>query len=480
MSTSLSPNTQAILLLTAPLIAGRSEPNSDLLTPGEYKRFARHLHQLSKEPADLLASGADAIVQDSAGVIESDRLRRLLGRGFALSQAIDRWQSRAIWVVSRADADYPQRLKDRLREDRPAILYGCGERSILDRGGLAVVGSRDVDDALVEYTQAVGRLTAKARKALVSGGARGIDQAAMRGALEAGGMVSGVLADSLEKSAMNREHRSLLMEGQLVLISPYDPGAGFNVGNAMQRNKLIYAFSDAALVVNSDFEKGGTWAGAVEQLGKLKLVPVYVRSTGQSSKAFAALIQKGALPWPNPEDADGLVAVLEHLPPPTPSTAMPSQLSLTGQDSLLVTEPVHRAVLRPITALVTEAPVLIESDVPAVQAEIAVKGHAEPTVAEIAVDAMPAPTAESNPADELAELAKKSILRVLKAPKTMGELVDALRITETQLKVWLNALVEDGTIRKTKKKNVLYELPAADLIDLCTSSGATKKTDSKP
>jgi DNA processing protein len=63
------------------------------------------------------------------------------------------------------------------------------------------------------------------------------------------------------------------MEGQLVLVSPYDPGAGFNVGNAMQRNKLIYALADAALVVNSDFEKGGTWTGAVEQLDKLKLVP---------------------------------------------------------------------------------------------------------------------------------------------------------------------------------------------------------------
>ena len=144
-------------------------------------------------------------------------------------------------------------------------------------GGLAVVGSRQVDDALVEYTEGIGRLVAKARRTLVSGGARGIDQAAMRGALEAGGKVAGVLADSLERTAMNREHRNLLMDGQLVLISPYDPSAGFNVGNAMQRNKLIYALADAALVVSSDYEKGGTWAGAVEQLEKLQLVPVYVR-----------------------------------------------------------------------------------------------------------------------------------------------------------------------------------------------------------
>src|SRR5260370_3099961 len=48
--------------------------------------------------------------------------------------------------------------------------------------------------------------------------------------------------------------------------------------NQMRRNKLIYALADAALVVNSDYEKGGTWAGAVEQLEKLHLVPMYVRT----------------------------------------------------------------------------------------------------------------------------------------------------------------------------------------------------------
>lgn len=139
-----------------------------------------------------------------------------------------------------------------------------------------MVGSRHVDDLLVDYTMEVGRLAARAGHTLVSGGAKGIDQAAMRGALEAGGKACGVLADSLEKIAMNREHRNLLIDGQLALISPYDPSAGFNVGNAMQRNKLIYALADASLMVSSDLDKGGTWAGATEQLNKLKLVPVYV------------------------------------------------------------------------------------------------------------------------------------------------------------------------------------------------------------
>ena len=86
------------------------------------------------------------------------------------------------------------------------------------------------------------------------------------------------------------------MDHKLVLISPYDPAAGFNVGHAMQRNKVIYALADAALVVTSDFEKGGTWAGAIEQLEKLHLVPVFVRNGANAGKGNSALLRHGATP----------------------------------------------------------------------------------------------------------------------------------------------------------------------------------------
>lgn len=307
---TLSPNTQAILLLTAPLAAGRGKTSEDLLKPGEYKRLAKLLMELEAQPADLLSADHAGLREECRRVVEVDRLERLLDRGLLLGQAVERWQARGIWVVSRADEAYPRRLKVRLKHDAPAVLYGCGEREILDTGGLAVVGSRHVDDELVAYTEGIGRLAAQAGKTLVSGGARGIDQAAMRGALEAGGRVAGVLADSLERTALQREHRDLLLDGRLVLVSPYDPGAGFNVGHAMQRNKLIYALADAALVVSSDLGRGGTWAGATEQLDRLRLVPVYVRAAGEPSPGLEALRGKGALPWPDPQDADGLAAAL--------------------------------------------------------------------------------------------------------------------------------------------------------------------------
>ena len=311
MRAELSSNAQAILLLTAPLIAGRGTPSVSPLSAGEYRRLARRLRELQLEPADLLGLGVDSVLTGCGNHPDAARLERLLGRGFLLSQAVERWRTRAIWIVSRADAGYPRRLKKRLGEDAPPVLYGCGDASLLDAGGLAVVGSRNVDKALIEYTEDAGRLAAAAGRVVISGGARGVDQAAMRGAQDAGGIVVGILADGLEKAAVRREHREALMNGRLALICPYDPAARFNVGHAMQRNKLIYALADAALVVNSDYRKGGTWAGASEQLERLKSVPVYVRADGDVGKGLAELQRLGAKPWPNPKTAQELEEVLD-------------------------------------------------------------------------------------------------------------------------------------------------------------------------
>ena len=307
LTAEISADTQALLLLTAQLIAGRRDVSPELLQPTEYRRFARFLHENGWEPADLLAKDTDDLLVHDRLPIDSDRLQSLLARGFLLSQAIEQWSSRAIWVIGITDDAYPTRLA-RLEKHAPPILYGCGSPALLNGGGLAVVGSRSADDDLLHYAASIGERAARAACALVSGGARGVDQAAMRGALEAGGQAVGVLSNDLGRAALHREHRGLLMGEQLTLVSPYDPAAGFNIGNAMQRNKAIYALADAALVASSDFQQGGTWAGAVEQLDKLKLVPVYVRS--ETGKAFESLIRKGARRWPEPETTEAFQQAL--------------------------------------------------------------------------------------------------------------------------------------------------------------------------
>ena len=431
MTAVLSPNTQAILLLTAPLIApGGAASSPDLLSPGEYKRLARHLREIQRQPADFVSPDAAETLRACRPVIDESRLQRLLGRGFLLSQVIERWRARAVWVVSRADAGYPRRLKARLREDAPAVLYGCGDMSLLDSGGLAVVGSRHVDETLIDYAMSIGRLAARAGRTIVSGGAKGIDQAAMRGALDAGGNVCGVLADGLEKSVMNRENRNVLLDGRLVLISPYDPNAGFNVGNAMQRNKLIYAFADASLVVSSDINKGGTWAGAVEQLGKLKFVPVFVRSTGEPSAGLDALRNKGALHWPNPQDVDSFAEVFDVR---APSIAVSQRVGLSLIDGMQAAE-----------ATPAEPPAPVDDG-----------SHAQSSASDAAARAgtleeLPQPE-EATPAEALFSAVRKAIRKILILPMKDAEVAAALGVSNAQTKAWLQRLVDEGAVEKVNK-----------------------------
>ena len=461
MMHELSSNTQAILLLTAPLIAGREKPTASPLTASEYRRLAHRLRELQRQPADLLESDARHILKECRIDPDSDRLDRLLGRGFLLSQAVERWQARAIWVVSRADTDYPRRLKERLRGNAPSILYGCGDSSILNTGGLAVVGSRNVNDTLITYTEGVGRLAAEARRTLVSGGARGIDQAAMRGALGASGCVAGVLGDGLERAVVRREYRDALMNGRLVLACPFDPAARFQVGHAMQRNKLIYALADAALVVNSDFEKGGTWTGAVEQLDKLKFVPVFVRVEGEVGKGVDGLRERGAIPWPNPRTPESLEECLDVHADPKPDGPRQATLSPGERDAPASFD--EKPGREKLAAKATAASESVKAPGPSAEDEWFARVrpllqgmHGTRTVAEVAEVLQVSKKQAGTRLKRFLEEEIRSLFKNSDAPMTGAEIAEALRVSSGQVRGTLKKLVEKGMIERLSSRPTRY------------------------
>src|SRR5207244_7674266 len=127
---------------------------------------------LRGDPQSVLAGWIDRTVSAA-------RLEALLGRGAALGFALEKWQRAGLWVLTRSDPGYPERLKRHLRADAPAVLFGCGDKGLLDRGGIAVVGSRDAGEADLSFTADLGREAARQGYSVVSGGARGVDQSAM-------------------------------------------------------------------------------------------------------------------------------------------------------------------------------------------------------------------------------------------------------------------------------------------------------------
>ncbi len=421
MTTPLTSNTQAILLLTAPLVAGRSDLSAKLFSLGEYNKLARILREKQKEPADLIGTDSGEVISICARQFGNERLEALLGRGFVLSQAVERWSARNIWVVSRADPSYPKRLKSRLKEDAPPLLYGCGDLALLDKGGLAVVGSRHVDEELISYTELIGKLAAEAHCTLISGGAKGIDRAAINGALQSGGEAVAVMSDTMERAAVVRENLEPLMDHRLLLVSPYDPAAGFNVGNAMQRNKVIYALADAGLVVTSDFEKGGTWTGAIEQLERFRFIPVFVKNGNNSGRGNAALIHHGGRPWPNPENAAELGRML--------SAAMESAAAEPKQETLSFAQREQPTACAGSAKIVEPSPIVVE-------------------VSKL----------NSSPAEELFKIVGEILGRELGiASRTEAEIVSLLYINKSQAKEWLARLIKEGMVEKVKKtKPVQY------------------------
>lgn len=293
----ISADSQAILLLCS-YLGLPPNPDPGPLTLREWNSLAGKLNACTMRPGDLLSLSSMQITnQLDVPVKNAERYAYLLERGGALAIEIERLASLGIWVWTRADEIYPQKYRQRLNKSAPSLIFGAGDKNLPGQRGLAVVGSRNVDEAGKVIAEFIGNICSHQGWVLYSGGARGVDIFSMKAALEGRGTSVGVLAHSLEKSIRDPGYRAALTRDDLTLITPYTPGAGFNVGAAMGRNKLIYTLADYTLVIASEANKGGTWAGAVEALRR-RWTPVFVVDDTDAPEGNKILIEKGGIPYP--------------------------------------------------------------------------------------------------------------------------------------------------------------------------------------
>ena len=423
----ITENAKAILLLCG-RFGAVDDTGAQPLNIKEYDELAAWLLSKKWWPADLLSEENQGVLSDAFAPVEPARMKALLARGASMAIAIEKWFNKGLWVLCRSDEAYPQRLKQHLKRLAPPILYGAGDRSLLSKGGLAVVGSRNINGEAESFARAVGRSAAQAGMQLISGAARGIDETAMHGAFEEGGAVIGVMADSLLRAAVSRKYREGIRSGQLTLISPCNPEACFNVGNAMGRNKYIYALAEYAVVVSSDCETGGTWAGAAEELRREGGRPVFVRAGSSVPKGNTELLRKGAKPL----SADALTAGLKDalnaaIASRAEALAVPSK-----EESVVADEPPPIAVT------------------PATYPEPFVEAGAS----RMAVSEAPVVLPSS-----VYEAVKPLILNALDKPRKLDELVKTLKVRKTQLQDWAKLLMKEGiieeqTVRKAKKFSI--------------------------
>jgi DNA processing protein len=196
-------------------------------------------------------------------------------------------------MVTFLDAAYPTRLK--LIPDPPPLLYVSGSLESRDRHAVAIVGSRHATVAGRLVTERLSRDLAASGFTIVSGLARGVDAAAHRGALEAGGRTVAVLGCGLDRTYPS-EHQALRkqIEANGAVVAELPLGAYPHGYHFPRRNRIISGMSLGVVVTEAALQSGSliTARLAAEQGREVFAVPGTV--TAENSRGPNGLIKQGA------------------------------------------------------------------------------------------------------------------------------------------------------------------------------------------
>lgn len=242
-------------------------------------------------------------------------------------------------AFARGAPGYPPALLD--LADPPAALFVRGDITVLGARAVAIVGARAASAYGLALAERLARDLAALGIVIVSGLARGIDAAAHRGALAAGGRTIGVLPCGIDR-VVPPEHAALAadMASAGALVSELAFGAPFGRGAFVRRNRLIAALAQATIVVEAGVASGALRTAEVAS----KLGRPLLASPGDVDRPGAmgtlALLRAGARIAADAGD------VLAALPAPLPALPLAPTDAPTAAAA-------HSATADPMSRLLT-------------------------------------------------------------------------------------------------------------------------------
>ncbi len=229
---------------------------------------------------------------------EAYRLCVLLGRTLPLSISFEQMRMSGIEVMTYEERPYPELLRECLGSKAPPMLYLCGRPELFRQPAVAVLGAASPKGAMLEKVRLLARQAVDLGYVVIVDGQNGAGMVALDEAVSCGGYAAMVMAGELMDAAASERIAGQVRDRRVALISQYHPEAPYTLSHAIQRNKMIYALSQAAFVFSCDEEKGATWAGATEALRAKYCNFVYVLDTDQHS-GNRPLLQRGAVSMPD-------------------------------------------------------------------------------------------------------------------------------------------------------------------------------------
>ncbi|MBR6950781.1 MAG: DNA-processing protein DprA [Oscillospiraceae bacterium] len=279
-----------------------------------------------------------------AGATEKEA-ERLADRSLAgAAAAMEACAAAGIRILTLADAEYPDRLKNIY--DPPPVLYVRGTLPHIDEeAAVAVAGTRKCTPYGLRMAERIGFEMAREGCLTVSGLARGIDTAAVRGALKAGGRTVGVIGSGPDV-IYPPENRELFEDvaASGAILSEYPPGTEPAPWHFPARNRILSGLSVGVVIIEAPEKSGAliTAARALEQGRDVFALPANADSP--FSAGSNRLIRAGAIPILNGSDvADEYRALYpekltEHGPyaltpePPDGSEGSPAGNGQTGDE----------------------------------------------------------------------------------------------------------------------------------------------------
>lgn len=330
-----------------------NDPDADLLAalqlslvPGLGPRLQAALLVRFLSPTDVFRQPVSALMQVSG--IGRQTAERIVSSDYRTRavQMLQQCRNENVRLLQRGSPDFPGRLKS--VDDAPALLYVKGTIEPADNLAVAIVGARRCTHYGRRQAERLAGSMVRAGFTVVSGLARGIDAAAHRGALNAGGRTIAVLATGV-KQIYPPEHAELAMEisehGALVSEFPLDQNP--RSGLFPQRNRIISGMSLGVVIVEATRKSGAlhTARHAMEQGREVFAVPGPIDSV--ASEGCHELIREGVTLIRNVDDLLQELGPLESPAKSADSSTVhhPRELTLNDQEKevleLIGTTPLH-------------------------------------------------------------------------------------------------------------------------------------------
>lgn len=161
------------------------------------------------------------------------------------------------WIGAE-DPRFPRRLRDELAPPSP-VLFWIGELSLLDHSPtVGIIGSSSPSRGGARIARTLGQALGEAGWMIVSGMAKGIDQAGHRGALESGGSTAAFLPQGMLDYRVAPMLREFAHQEQFLILSSWPPTAGWSGSLAVRRDVQIAQAADGLVAVEMSARGGGT------------------------------------------------------------------------------------------------------------------------------------------------------------------------------------------------------------------------------